>query len=209
MTFKLLRFSHLPIQKQLHLEENLLRHEKGNYIVLNTETPPAIVLGISNKEHDLVHLDALPSHIPLVRRFSGGGTVIVDEETVFVTFICNKTDFAFAPYPEPILRFAAAQLKLSLPDLELKENDFVVGDKKCGGNALYIKKDRWLIHTSFLWSYAPDRMALLKHPAKAPSYRGDRSHVDFLCPVSSLLPCKRGWMDLMAETLIDRSSFNI
>lgn len=201
MIFKLLRFSHLAIDKQLELEENLLRKERGNYILLNTEAPPAIVLGISNKEADLIHLDTLPSHIPLIRRFSGGGTVIVDEETVFVTFICNKLDFPFPAYPEPILRFAAAQLQRSLPSLELRENDFVIGNKKCGGNALYIKKDRWLIHTSFLWNYTPDRMALLKHPAKAPSYRANRSHTDFLCPISSILPCKTSWMDQIAGSL--------
>lgn len=27
--------------------------------------------------------------IPVLKRFSGGGTVIVDKNTVFTTFICN------------------------------------------------------------------------------------------------------------------------
>ena len=205
MTFEVHRFSHLPIQEQLLMEEDLLRHKKGNYILLNTEAPPAIVLGISNKADELIHLEHLPPSIPLVRRFSGGGTVIIDEETVFVTFICNKSLHSFAPYPEPILRFAASMLQKATPNLILRENDFVIHDRKCGGNALYIKKDRWLVHTSFLWNYTQERMSLLKHPSKTPPYRAGRSHDEFLCKLADLLPCKKRWIDdLEASFLPDQ-----
>jgi lipoate-protein ligase A len=42
--------------------------------------------------------------IPVIRRFSGGGTVIVDEGTVFVTLICQG-DAVPVPklYPRPIM----------------------------------------------------------------------------------------------------------
>jgi lipoate-protein ligase A len=200
MTFKLIRHHNLPIYEQLLLEEHLLRHESENYIVVNTGSSPAIVLGISGKAPELVHLDKLPSYIPLIRRFSGGGTVIIDEGTVFVTFICNKSLHDFAPYPEPILRWAASMLQPAIPGLELRENDFVIGERKCGGNALYIKKDRWLVHTSFLWNYTPDRMQLLKHPPKTPPYRAGRSHEDFLCRLSSFLPHKESWMEEMIQS---------
>ena len=49
--------------------------------------------------------------------------------------------------------------------------DYVLGDVKFGGNAQAITKDRWVHHTSFLWGFNPERMALLKHPAKKPAYR--------------------------------------
>lgn len=200
MSFQLLRLSGLPIYDQLLLEEHLLRHENGNYILINTKTEPAIVLGISGKPSELVHLDRLPDSIPLIRRFSGGGTVIVDEETVFVTFICHKSLHPFSPYPEPILRWAASMLQPAIPGLELRENDFVIGNRKCGGNALYIKKDRWLVHTSLLWSYTPDRMNLLKHPPKTPPYRAGRSHDAFLCKLSDILPSKQVWLDQLSAS---------
>lgn len=104
MTYQVMRLENHTIHDQLLLEERLLRHESGNYILINSGTTPAIILGISGDAAELVHLDKLPSSIPLIRRFSGGGTVIVDEETIFVTFICNKSLHPFAPYPEPILR---------------------------------------------------------------------------------------------------------
>jgi lipoate-protein ligase A len=203
---KLIRLQNKPIYEQLLLEEHLLRHETENYIIVNSGSTPAIVLGISGKAPELVHLDKLPPSIPLIRRFSGGGTVIVDEETVFVTFICNKSLHNFAPYPEPILRWAASMLQTSIPGLELRENDFVIGERKCGGNALYIKKDRWLVHTSFLWNYIPDRMQLLKQPPKTPPYRAGRSHEDFLCRLSSFFPHKENWIEEMIQTFPATSS---
>lgn len=199
---KLIRLENSSIQEQLEMEERLLRHEKENYVLINAGTKPAIVLGISGKAEELVHLDKLPGHIPLVRRFSGGGTVIVDEETVFVTFICNKADHAFAPYPEPILRWAAEMLKPSTPHLELRENDFVIGNRKCGGNALYIKKERWLVHTSFLWDYNPAHMQLLKHPPKTPPYRAGRSHDEFLCKLRDFYPSKEAWIEQLLQISI-------
>lgn len=52
--------------------------------------------------------------------------------------------------------------------------------EKIGGNAQYIKKDRWLHHTSFLYDYKPHLMQLLKHPKKTPAYREGRGHEAFV-----------------------------
>jgi lipoate-protein ligase A len=188
-------FNNKPINEQLALEEELLRAHTDNFCLINCGTPPAIVMGISSQAEALVHLDKLPSHIPILRRFSGGGTVIVDENTLFITFICNKADHPFPAYPEPILRWAASRLSPHIPNLALRENDFVIGSKKCGGNALYIKKDRWLIHTSLLWDFHPSHMALLKHPPKAPVYREGRAHEEFLCKLSEIIPDKAAWVE--------------
>lgn len=49
--------------------------------------------------------------------------------------------------------------------------DYVFGDRKFGGNAQSITKNRWVHHTSFLWDYEAKNMSYLKLPAKAPQYR--------------------------------------
>jgi lipoate-protein ligase A len=67
---------------------------------------------------------------------------------------------------------------------QLRENDYVLGDKKFGGNAQYLQKDRWLHHTSFLWDYNPNYMDCLLHPKKTPLYRMNRPHHDFICKLS-------------------------
>jgi lipoate-protein ligase A len=61
-----------------------------------------------------------------------------------------------------------------------------VGQRKFGGNAQAISKDRWLHHTSFLWDYEPDRMALLKQPSRAPEYRAGRDHSEFIVPLKQV-----------------------
>ncbi|MGR3973933.1 MAG: lipoate--protein ligase family protein [Candidatus Rhabdochlamydia sp.] len=184
--FQLLHLTSTPIYQQLLLEEYLLKNSDQNWILINEGTPPAIVVGISGKVEELVDVANVPDTIPIFRRFSGGGTVIVNENTLFVTFICNKKDFAFMPYPEPILRWAHSMLTPSIPSLLLKDNDFILGNQKCGGNALYIKKERWLIHTSLLWDFDPMQMQLLKHPPKTPAYREGRDHETFLCKLKHL-----------------------
>jgi lipoate-protein ligase A len=62
----------------------------------------------------------------------------------------------------------------------LRENDYVLGDRKMGGNAQSISKDGWLHHTSFLWDYVDEHMEYLTMPSKRPDYRKDRKHTDFL-----------------------------
>lgn len=207
MTFNLLHLKNYPILQQLQIEEALLRADTGNWMILNEGSPPAIVMGISGKPCELVDqkkMDAAP--LPLIKRFSGGGTVVVDENTLFATFICQKELFDFPPYPEYIHQWAAAFYKaaLSLENFALKENDYTLGQKKCGGNAQYIRKERWLHHSSFLWDYKSERMDYLLLPKKQPAYREKRSHHDFLCTLSGTISKKESLFEACKEELRKR-----
>ena len=52
---------------------------------------PSIVMGISGKPEKLINEDVAKQHnLEIVRRFSGGGTVVVDNGTYFCTIILNK-----------------------------------------------------------------------------------------------------------------------
>lgn len=193
MTFNLLHLKSYPIYEQLLLEETLLRSSNENWCLINEGSTPAIVLGISGKKEELVNEQkAAENKIPLIKRFSGGGTVIVDEHTLFITFICQKDLHPFPAYPEPIMKWTESLYKDTFQHegFSLRENDYVLHDKKCGGNAQYIKKDRWLHHTSFLWDYSEERMGYLLHPKKTPSYRESRPHTDFLCRLKEIFPSK-------------------
>ncbi len=173
----------MPIFEQLQLEEALLRNSAESYCIINQGSPRAIVMGISGKPEELLDLSRIKEEkIPVIKRFSGGGTVIVDENTLFITLIFSKDLLDIPAFPEPILKWTAAlyQKSWKIPDFTLRENDYCIGDKKCGGNAQYIKKDRWLHHTSFLWDYSRDNMKHLLLPEKRPKYRLNRSHDEFL-----------------------------
>ncbi len=198
MSFHLIHLENIPIFEQLLLEERLLREDTRNFIILNTGSPPAIVMGISGKVEELVHKEnTLKKNCPIIKRFSGGGTVFIDESTLFLSFICSKNTFDFPAYPEKILKWSESfyQKALALPEFALRENDFVIGAKKCGGNAQYITKDRFLQHTSFLWDFTPENMECLLHPRKTPNYREGRPHKEFLCTLKDHFPSKEAFFE--------------
>ena len=80
----------------------------------------------------------------------------------------------------------------SSPRFQLRENDYVFGEMKMGGNAQSIVKDGWLHHTSFLWDYDLSNMGYLKLPSKRPDYRGTRSHGDFLVNLKTYFGTSHG-----------------
>jgi lipoate-protein ligase A len=86
----------------------------------------------------------------------------------------------------------------------LKDNDFTFAGKKIAGNAQALVKGRWLQHTSFLWDYRPDRMALLREPTRRPEYRGKRKHSAFLTPVISLGFNRQMFVDTVEDALTCR-----
>jgi lipoate-protein ligase A len=187
MKFNILTFENLPIFSQLEIEEALLKTDDKNWVILNSGSPKAIVMGISTKPTDVINLPlALEKKVPIIQRFTGGGTVVVDENTLFVTFIIQKNDIVFELFPKNILEWIFATLKksINIKDFLLIDNDFTIAQKKVGGNAQYIKKDRFVHHTSFLWDYHEESMEYLLHPPKEPSYRKGRSHLDFLTKLS-------------------------
>ncbi|GFH23958.1 lipoate-ligase A isoform X1 [Haematococcus lacustris] len=47
---------------------------------------------------------------------------------------------------------------------------------------------RWLHHTSLLWDYDVQRMALLQQPARTPAYRQGRDHTSFVTRLSQHEP---------------------
>ena len=88
------RLRNVHIFDQLRLEELLLRHDNSCWCLINSGPKlPAIVTGFSGKVNELVDIStAKRDNIDVIRRFTGGGTVVVDENTFFVTFICNVSN---------------------------------------------------------------------------------------------------------------------
>ncbi|PSS33685.1 Lipoate-protein ligase A [Actinidia chinensis var. chinensis] len=183
----LVRFKGVPILKQLHLEERLLRTSSDNWCIVNDGTnAPTIVMGLSGKPSELLEVGSvLQDKVPVIKRFTGGGTVIVDPGTIFVTLICNRDSVpGVQPYPRSIMHWSGLlynEVFEGFGDFRLHENDYVFGNRKFGGNAQSITRKRWIHHTSFLWDFEARNMAYLKLPQKAPEYRLARSHMEFVC----------------------------
>lgn len=204
MDIDIIYLKNVPIFEQLLLEEKLLRKKEGNFCLFNTGSSPAAVMGISGKPLELFDTEKIKEkNTPVIKRFSGGGTVLIDENTLFVSFICNKNVFSFPSYPERIMQWSEDVYKKSftLESFALKENDFVLGNLKCGGNAQYITKDRFIQHTSFLWDFCPKNMECLLHPPKTPLYRKGRSHKEFLCTLKEHFSSKEAFFQKITDHL--------
>ena len=278
-----LRGSGLSILERLLLEESLLRHDSRNWVIAgHHEASPhrylfdidhpsyvkeaqssetynpstAIVMGIGGKPHELLNTSMVKEDGCIcLKRFSGGGTVVLDHDSIWTTLIFrNSSAVADDPLPEafprPIMKWSSdrifgnvfAELKrkqmefteplkneqmtmvldnksccavdftgklISIPtepvklpnkqtitdaephvppDFELRENDYILGNRKMGGNAQTIVKNGWLHHTSFLWDFDPENMLYLTLPKKRPEYREDRSHDEFLVKLKDTYP---------------------
>ncbi len=196
----LLHLSNFPIFSQLQIEEALLRASRLNVCIINEGSPLSIVLGISNRYEEHV---AHNISIPVIQRFSGGGSVVVDKDTIFLSFICQNDFLQTAVFPEVLFTWSSNFYKkaLELPDFHYREYDYVVGNYKCAGNAQYLRKDRFVHHTSFLWNYQREHMDYLKQPPKMPAYRCNRTHTDFLCKLQDFFPSKDNFISRVRSTL--------
>lgn len=107
---RVLRTSQLPLLLQLRVEEALYRASTDNWLLINDGADAAaIVLGISGKPHELVKVRAAHrAQVPLIKRFSGGGTVVVDHNTILTSIVLSKAAVPdVQPFPQPIMSFAS------------------------------------------------------------------------------------------------------
>ncbi|AAF39589.1 lipoate--protein ligase family protein [Chlamydia muridarum str. Nigg] len=188
----------IPIFQQLQLEEALLRTSSKNFCLVNTNLPEAAVLGISrNPEQDLHIKHLREDNIPVIRRYSGGGTVFLDANSLMVSWIMNSS--SLFPSSKELLQWTSnIYIPIFPAGFKIKENDYVFFDKKIGGNAQYIQKQRWVHHTTFLWDMNAQKLArYLPIPQIQPSYRQNRSHNDFLTTIHPLFDSKEDFLSKM------------
>lgn len=205
MKLKFLKLERLFIWEQLQIEEAILRTDTDNWCILNSGTPPAIVMGLSAVLDTVVHAKAA-EQMPIIRRFSGGGTVVVDEGTFFSTLIIRDTDLPCERTPRHVMEWTGELYRPAfLPyQLQLEAHDYVLDGRKVGGNAQAFVKGGVLHHTSFLWSWKQERMALLKMPPQQPAYRQSRSHELFCAQLSSYFPSMQAVVNRLEEVFQSR-----
>ena len=195
------------VVENLALDEALLEDaEAGGPEVLRFwEWPtPAVVLGAGSRVADDVHVEACDADgVPITRRSSGGGTVLLNAGCLLFSLVLRfernpALGDLHASYRFILGRIAEAISGSPLPLGEGRNvvalegtSDLAMGERKFSGNAQQRKRTHLLHHGSLL--YAFDFALLeryLKLPARRPAYRRDRSHVEFLMnlpfPVMSL-----------------------
>ena len=153
-----------------------------------------IVLGYSRKIHSDVNMSACQANkIPLLRRLSGGGTVLQGPGCLNFSLVLkignskplkNITDtnsFIMKRHAEALKPLLGNEIRVQgLSDLAL-------GTLKFSGNAQRRRKDFLLFHGTFLTSFNISLIEqLLPVPSKQPPYRKNRTHKAFLTNLSIL-----------------------
>lgn len=149
---------------------------------------PAVVLGASRDAAAEVHAgDCERLGVAVLRRASGGGTVMIGRGTVQYAFVLPSEEHGSRSL-ESVKRFCNGLVREALEaagavaTLESDAwGDLKCGDVKVGGVALARRRHATLLHGTLLIDADLELVAsVLGHPAREPDYRRRRPHRDFL-----------------------------
>ena len=153
------------------------------------ESPrPFVVLGLASRRDREVDAAACAARgIPILRRCSGGGTVVQGPGCLSYTLILRiagnrpleHIDSTNAYIMERHGRLLAEATGLAIR--HQGATDLAVGQRKFSGNAQRRRRRFLLFHGTFLLDFPiPLMEEILPYPPKTPRYRGKRSHRAFL-----------------------------
>jgi len=164
-------------------------------LCIDTFVPDAttVVLGSGNEESSEVNSEACAnSGVPVLRRYGGGGTVVLYSGCVVLSVGCwVKDQFNNTRYFRAINNAVINSLAVCWPVFsQLNQagiSDIVMGDKKIAGTSLFRSRNYLLYQASILVHLDSDLIEkLLSHPTKEPDYRKKRGHRDFLTSLSEI-----------------------
>jgi lipoate-protein ligase A len=146
-----------------------------------------VVLGASCRIQEDVLQDACRADgVRILRRSSGGGTVLVGPGALCVSMILPESagpslstiDGAY----HYVLESLAASIRSAGAAVDVAgRGDLVLRGRKCGGSAQRRLKHWFMVHCSILYDFAIERVVrYLAIPRKQPEYRAGRAHQEFL-----------------------------
>lgn len=175
-------------------EALLLRAEsQGGEVLRLWEAPRhAVVLGAGGKlAEDVDEAACRADGVSILRRSSGGGTVLLGPGCLLFTLVLEQERAAELQHVVPsyrwILERLAAALQPIAPGTCLEgSSDLARQGKKVSGNSQQRKRRYLLHHGTLLYDFDLPRMPrYLKMPQKQPDYREGREHLEFVANLAS------------------------
>lgn len=175
-----------------------------------------LVIGHSQEIDKELRVDNVAAdRVPVYRRRSGGGAVLLTPSCLCVALRFKKTPSlgihdCFAMGSGVIARAVKKTLGLDLASRGI--SDLACGERKVVGCSLYMPRDFALYLASILIEADYEGMdRYLAHPSKEPEYRARRSHRDFVVGLEelaekkiragSLIPALQVEIDSLSESL--------
>lgn len=189
-----MRFLHLTlptITENLALDEALLLEaeaDRGGEVLRVWEWPShAVVLGSGGKlAEDVDEAACQADGVPILRRSSGGGTVLLGPGCLLFSLILNYESSPELREISSSYAFILGRIREALSDLlpnieRAGTSDLASGGRKFSGNSQQRKRNHLLHHGTLLHGFDLDRIGLyLRMPVKQPDYRARRTHEGFL-----------------------------
>lgn len=191
------RMKHLDLtlasaEENLALDETLLDLcDRGNNCEILRFWEPAIpfvVIGYANRAAAEVDLESCrATRIPVLRRCTGGGTVLQGPGCLNYTLILRISHSTALQTISGTNNFILQRNRSALMDLlpsqvEIRgHTDLAIGGRKFSGNSQRRRKNCLLFHGTFLLDFDVSLVEkTLRFPSRQPEYRAGRSHGDFL-----------------------------
>jgi lipoate-protein ligase A len=184
-------------EQNIAWDDTLLEREQETFRFWESPVP-VVVLGRSGRPELDVNLPACAAEgVPILRRSSGGGTVLLGPGCLNYALVLSLTTrpelTSVARSYEMILGWVVQAI--ALPGLEVAGSDILLDGRKVSGNSQRRTRG-WLLHHGTLL-YEPMDLSqmerLLHEPVRQPPHRKGKSHAQFLAK----LPLTRE--DLMAR----------
>ena len=177
------------VAENLALDEALLLEaEAGGEVLRVWEWPePAVILGAGCRlAEDVDEAACVADGVPILRRSSGGGTVLLGAGCLCYSFVLAYDRSPLLQEVRPSYRYILGRicemLNEVLPEIQRAGiSDLAIGGRKVSGNAQQRKRHFLLHHGTLLYSLDLDLVGRYLHlPARRPEYRSSRSHAAFL-----------------------------
>jgi len=179
------------LEENLALDEALLLQAEdgagGEVLRVWEWNTPAVVLGAGCRLAADVNEPACRSHgVPVLRRASGGGTVVLGAGCLVYSLVLAYARSAALTNVGSSYVFILDHMTNCLGGLapgihRAGTSDLAVQNRKCSGNAQQRKRDHLVHHGTLLYRFELDRVGTYLHsPERQPHYRAGRQHAEFL-----------------------------
>ncbi len=156
----------------------------GERLLVWESARPAVVMPGRGDPALWVHLEACAARgIPLLRRESGGGAVVVGPGCLHVALVLSlagrpRLADVGCSYDWLLGRTAGV---LAVAGIAVRASDLALGERKFAGHAQRRVRGALLHHGVLLYDFDLDLVdALLPEPPRRPAWRGARTHREFL-----------------------------
>ena len=157
--------------------------------VLSTWVPSStmVVLGSSNKsEVEVKEHACLEDGVPVLKRYGGGGTVVLHSGCVVISLGLWVSQFYdnnryFRMINDAVIQTLAASWPVYANLRQDGLSDIAMENRKIAGTSLFRSRNYLLYQASLLVDAKVDLLErYLEHPSREPEYREGKSHRDFV-----------------------------